>query len=229
MAKILHPVSHDLVKGMRGKLDFYFQRGVQVVRTWPKKSNLIPTAQQAPIRAAFRLIGQTQKQQGPQQRKAWQAWHPPKGQTWCDYVHRVWIPPAMDGTLFCVPDFTTIKYVPGHTPNTARLLLAWPRNNQIPADGFRIVWSENPPPHNRWRWRIIDYKIQRGQFRQPRWTPVIPGGKTASPHLFSHDTCEAIFDLHTNAPAIAFAVIPTTPKHRRCLLTACVIVRKSRL
>lgn len=213
-------MSMAVVKALRGRLDFYFQRGRQIVRAWPAKSNLHPTPGQKIQRDNFRAIECCLKRQGPQQRAAWQAWPPGVGQSWVDYVHRVWMPAAANQTLFACPDLlATIQE--GLGPESRYLLLTWQLDDPNQPRPFDVMLSTPAPVSRRWTWTVQDYKIQRGRFRQPRWTPATTGARRVPPTIFNPETGHAIFPLPDGTESACFAVLASDEPDTRALLSAC--------
>ena len=221
MASIPYPVSMALVKGVRRRLDFYFQRGRQVVRTWPKKSNLIPTPAQKRQRDNFRAIECCLKSQGPQQRKAWQAWNPPVGQGWVDFVHRVWMPPAFDGSLFVAPDFDKAYIRRSGHPLLQGLVLEWNPVRFPNVPNFDAVISLSPKPFTRWKWSVYDHKIQRGKLIQPRWGPAIPDASRWNSFGHFPELGIKLFRIPLDWNDICFSIIPISSPDILPLLCAC--------
>lgn len=224
MAVIKHPITMTTVKRYRGTLDFYFQRGQQIVRSWPKKSNLVPTPAQKIQRDNFRAIECCLKAQGPQQRAAWKAWRPSTGQNWVDYVHRVWMGPAHRGTLFTVPDFTD-QYVRFHNVHGWTLHLRFADTGGIPVPSFDVLVQAAESATEKWGWHVYDYKIQRGRFRQPRWAPSNSKAVRVSPVFFPSMGGIALYPLPFVARSVVFAVLASADSDPLALLTACQFAR----
>lgn len=209
------------VRRLKGKADFYFQHGKQIVRSWPKKSNLVPTPRQKIQRNLFRLVEQTMSQLGPYQRKAFQSWQPGRGQTWRDFLHRVWLGPAQRNTLFAVPDFT-YAVTWRNLMRNLYVIVRWDASAHPNARPWRIVATNAAGGVRPWPWTVLDYKIQRGQFRQPRWTPSIPEPFYSSPLVFNPTTGEARFIVPRFWKDAYFACLPANDPDNAALLTACI-------
>jgi hypothetical protein len=222
MAQIPYPVSMAMVKGVKRHLDFYFQRGKQVVRTWPKKSNLIPTPGQLIQRNNFRAIECCLKSQGPMMRAAWQAWNPPVGQTWVDFVHRVWMQPAFRGTLLCVQDFFEIRVRPRSFPGPATLYAAWDPAAFPDAPKLDIIWTIATDDKPKWKWIIFDYKIQRGKLIQPRWAPSITPLQRSAPTTWDVARGHGVWPLERRVSKISFSFVNHADDNPQSLLSACI-------
>lgn len=223
MAVVKHPITMTTVKRYRGTLDFYFQRGQQIVRSWPKKSNLVPTPAQKVQRDNFRAIECCLKAQGPQQRAAWKAWRPSTGQNWVDFVHRVWMKPAADGTLFTMPDFTRYWMLNTGPGQGRGLFIEWDASRWTDPRRFDIVCSPCPAVPAKWGWSVKDYKIQRGRFRQPRWTPRFGEFVVLNSFGWRPETGRVHFRTPSAWPRILFACIPAGDPDPEHLITACMI------
>lgn len=222
MAVVPYPLSHVLVKGLRHQIDFYFQRGVQVVRTWPKKSNLIPTPAQAVQRQCFRAIEACIGQQGPQMRAFWQSWQPPVGQVWRDYLHRIWNPPAAAGLLIVVPDFIDIHVQRRQVPQFSTLEIGWDPDvypNLAPLD---IIWTPATNSRKKWKWFVVDHKRQRGKLIVPRWGPVIAPMRRESPKMWETATGRAYYRLTAGVDAVAFAFLNPENPSTEAQMSACI-------
>lgn len=222
MAVINYPMSMAVVKGLRHTADFYFQRGRQVARWWPKKSNLVPTPKQKIQRDNFRAIECTLKSQGQQQRTAWQDWQPYNGQTWVDYLHRVWIGPAFRGTLFTMWDWSD-WHVRENIGDFNRLRIFWDPEKYPDTHPFDVFASPLRSDGRKWPWGVYDYKIQRGRYRQARWTPKIDGGIRLHPSNFSQGAGNIGFDVPKNWLGCLFAALPSSEPDDKSLVTACHI------
>lgn len=220
MAVIEHPITMTTVKRYRGVLDFYFQNGQQIVRSWPKKSNLVPTPAQKVQRDNFRAIECCLKAQGPQQRAAWKVWRPRTGQNWVDYVHRVWMKPAADGALFTMWDWSD-WFVNTMIGPRNRLRIEWDPLRYPDTFPFDIIFSWPPSGSARWGWHVFDYKIQRGRFRQPRWAPTIPNLGRQTPNEFDAAAGFIEFWFPRGVYGVLFAAIPSACTDNESLVTAC--------
>ena len=222
MAVIRYPMSMAVVKGLRRTADFYFQRGRQVVRYWPKKSNLVPTPKQKIQRDNFRAIECALQAQGPQQRKAWQDWQPYTGQTWVDFLHRVWMKPAFEGTLFTLPDFTDYFYK-AYGPGQGRgLVIRWNASRWSDPRPFYVVCTPARDDGGLWPWQVFDYKLQRGRYRQARWCPSL-GEYSIFPNFGWHpETGEVIFHTPSSWPSLLFACLPYLADDPTPLLSPCM-------
>ncbi len=207
------------VKRYRGVLDFYFQRGQQIVRSWPKKSNLVPTPAQKVQRDNFRAIECCLKAQGPQQRAAWQRWRPYFGQNWVDYVHRVWMGPASRGHLWTFPDILLATV--GSTPGGNRFLdVFWEPVPGAFIPLFDVIFTDAHGKDSLWGWHVYDYKIQRGRFRQPRWAPSIPEPRRMSASYFSPWIGWARFYLFSACDGVIFSFVDNREDENDGLLVA---------
>lgn len=220
MAVIKYPVNMALVKGLRHTADFYYQRGRQVVRVWPKKSNLVPTPGQLVQRNNFRAIECTLKSQGPQQRAAWQSWQPYNGQTWVDFLHRVWMQPAHLGKLFTMWDWSD-WHVRQYISGPPRLNIFWNPSLYPYAFQFDVIASPVAGTASKWTWEVFDYKIQRGRLRQPRWQPRVPDAIRFSPSHFSAESGFIGYDMPREWRAVCFAAVHSENPDNKALLTAC--------
>lgn len=222
MAVIEHPITMTTVKRYRGVLDFYFQNGQQIVRSWPKKSNLVPTPAQKVQRDNFRAIECCLKAQGPGQRAAWQEWRPHTGQNWVDYVHRVWMGVASRGHLFTVPDFrfAFTTRVPG---SGYHLVIAFTVPPGPPVPSFDCLVEPAPSSNSKWGWHVYDYKIQRGRFRQPRWAPSTGRAVRVAPYFFDPENGLARYLLPGNWRVVRFSVLASADSDDLALLSACRI------
>ena len=222
MAVIKHPITMTTVKRYRGTLDFYFQRGQQIVRSWPKKSNLVPTPAQKIQRDNFRAIECCLKAQGPRQRAAWKAWRPRTGQNWVDYVHRVWMGPAHRGTLFTVPDFTEcwVRIRPWGAWELHIIFDPMPEN---PCPQFDALVEPLPPGGEKWSWHVYDYKIQRGRFRQPRWAPSVGQAVRLVANYWHPEFGLARYPLPAPWRGVRFAVLARADSDPLALLSPCWI------
>lgn len=210
-----------MVKGARRQIDFYFQRGRQVARNWPKKSNLIPTPAQKIQRDNFRYIETTLKSQGEQQRRAWQLWTPPNSQSWVDFVHRIWMAPAHLGTLFTVQDWQLWKVVETDQPPARALRIVWDASAYPNPRPFRVVASEAEPDREKWRWRVFDYKVQRGQLQFPRWAPALGVSSVIPAAVWDPLAGYADFPLPAPWSRVNFAAVPVDDGNPAAILTAC--------
>lgn len=210
------------VKGLRRQLDFYYYKGKQVVRSWPKKSNLIPTPAQKIQRDNFRAIECCLKSQGSMMRRHWQLWSPPVGQTWVDYVHRVWMAPAFQGLLLVVPDFIDLHVQRRQLPQFSTLEGGWDVElfpNPAPLD---IVWTPATPQRKKWKWQVFDHKVQRGKLVQPRWAPVISPWRRAAPVMWDVQSGRASWRLVSGIDQIAFAFWNHEDPSETAQLSACI-------
>ena len=214
-----------VVKGLRGKVDFYFQRGRQVCRSWPRKSNLVPTVNQKPQRDAFRLISYCQKNMGPLTRLQWRAWQPHRGQTWCDFVHRVWLGPALAGVLVPMWDFTAMTIFITPT-RELELRLSWNPSIYPSVPEFDVFHEDTVDDFGLWDWTIFDYKIQRGRFRQPRWQPLYGSAVRTSAHFFDPLSGAAHFKILRVTHATRFCVLLHSFPDDHAPLGPCFVVRR---
>lgn len=221
MATISHPVSFALVKGLRGRTDFYFQRGKQIARTWPRKSNLVGTPAQKVQRRNFAAIECTLKSQNAQQRRAWQAWPPGDGQGWVDFVHRVWMPLAADGSLCNVPDFTRVRVIPRFPWPNSTLRVDW---QPVPGTEFPaldVIRTSATPTRPLWPWHVLDFKIQRGGFRQPRWAPSNTGYVRSAPNYVNQEAGFAWYFIPSDWLCCSFSFVPSASPLDTGLVCAC--------
>ncbi len=193
------------------------------MRSWPKKSNLVPTPAQQVQRDNFRAIECCLKAQGPGQRAAWQRWRPRTGQNWVDYVHRVWMKPASDGSLFTVPDFSDY-FVRSTGPGQGRgLVIRWDPSKWADPRRFDIVCTPAVKGSALWPWTVFDYKIQRGRFRQPRWCPSFSEFVILNSFGWNPPSGEVLFRTPSAWPRLLFAVLPFMSSTPEALLTACML------
>jgi hypothetical protein len=84
MAKVRH-ISQAMIDSLRGTIDFYYWRGIPVVRTWPKKSTVPASPAMLAARAAFTASRVDVKTVGPAVRAEWVATATGEKQAWLDY------------------------------------------------------------------------------------------------------------------------------------------------
>ena len=220
MAVIKYPMSMAVVKGLRHTADFYFQRGRQIARWWPKKSNLVPTPKQKIQRDNFRAIECALKSQGPQQRAAWQDWQPHTGQTWVDYLHRIWMGPAFRSTLFTMWDWSD-WHLRENIGIYNRLRIFWDAEKYPDAFPFSVIAAPLHDGSSKWPWSVYDYKLQRGRYRQARWQPSIIDGVRLFPSNFSAAAGNIGFNTPKNWRGCNFAALHISDPDEKALLTAC--------
>lgn len=74
-----------MIRGFRGSLDFYYWRGVPVVRKWPVRLKYPYTPAQAASRAAFRQSRADLKGMSGEVRAMWPPDFIGRRQAWLDY------------------------------------------------------------------------------------------------------------------------------------------------
>ena len=227
MSVIPHPVSMATVKGLAGTVDFYFQRGRQIARSWPRKSNLIPTPAQKIQRDNFAAIENWLKSQSRQQRSQWQAWQPPVGQTWVDYVHRVQMSNAAYGTLVNVNDFLRYRVILRFPWPNNTLRVDWDHNRYPSPPLLAVIRTRTTPDEPRWRWQVFDNKIQRGRFTQPRWGPRIGPYFRSLPNYRNFKVGFAWYFIPAIWTEVSFAFINPVQADDLSLQSACAYASPS--
>jgi len=99
MAKV-KSFSAEMVRDLSGILDFYYWKGIPCVRTWPRKTNLPPSAAMLGARLAFTQSRIDLRAVSGAVRAAWAACSMGKKQAWLDYYTSIFMRSWKDYKLY---------------------------------------------------------------------------------------------------------------------------------
>lgn len=85
MAKIIGKISQEIIRSLKGQVDFYYWKGKLVCRKWPDWSKFKPSPRQKEAMEVFRKSREILKQVSPRIRRIWQSMTEGNKMAWVDY------------------------------------------------------------------------------------------------------------------------------------------------
>lgn len=196
------------ITGYRGEIDFYYQRGTLVARSWPKKRSIPPSESELENRRFFGAVNTMIREKSPASKEEWRRYVRGTTIAWTDpirwYTHQ-------DNPEHHIPPnitFSRLQWSIVGPPYNVRLEWTFDNFPWQPDDALILLYAASYDQFPPIRWEEVGYKCRRRSLVDKKFAPQYSAIETATSvnEIGDGSKCEALITLPEPYTQIVFTV-----------------------